>query len=389
MDHALAQSERVGTLIHYSETHDNSRLAAKGREWSLLRNRLSALASVNGGFGFANGVEWLADEQINVHSARGLNWGAEDNIVLELAQLNRLLNQHPCFRDGARLERLSDPESPLYQLRRTSADGASEVRVLANLDLDEAQSMDDGEIGWIDLLSGKVFEGGQVPPGDVLCLAPEKPELRSDLYEDKRAQAAWAYQSLSVRFEPEELGGLKWLELAELAAANPAGFVAGIMAIQKVDHSSGFLTQLREAASSEQFPRINIWRRRDASRVMPVPAGHWLVVYDDAPFEVCLSGSDGPRQLSSVGMENVHVASFGPMTRAGRYHLGFQERGDEEFSVGGSVEVVGSDPSDESFDATAVRRVENPLEAPVALLTNGRGGMARMRALRRLLFTER
>ena len=96
LDHALAQSERVGTLIHYSETHDNSRLAAKGREWSLLRNRLSALVSVKGGFGFANGVEWLADEQINVHQ-RGLNWGAEDNIVLELAQLNRLLNQHPCF----------------------------------------------------------------------------------------------------------------------------------------------------------------------------------------------------------------------------------------------------------------------------------------------------
>ena len=67
---------------------------------------------------------------------------------------------------------------------------------------------------------------------------------------------------------------------------------------------------------------------------MPVPAGHWLVVYDDAPFEVCLSGSDGTRQLSSVGMENVHVASFGPMTRAGRYQLGFRERGDKESSAG-------------------------------------------------------
>ena len=378
LDHALAQSERVGTLIHYSETHDNSRLAAKGRAWSLLRNRLCALTSVNGGFGFANGVEWQADEQINVHFARGLNWGADDNIVSELAQLNRLINQHPCFRDGARLERLSDPESSLYQLRRTSADGASEVRVLANLDLDEAQFIDDGLVGWVELLSGNIFEDGRVPPGAVLCLAPETPELGDDLYEEKRAQAAWAYQCLSVRFEPEELGGLKWLELAELAAANPAGFVAGIAAIQKVDHSSGFLTQLREAASSEQFPRINIWRRRDASRVMPVPVGHWLMVYDEEPFEACLLGKDGTLQLNSVEMENAHVASFGLMTRAGRYELEFQERGDEEFSVGGSVEVVGPDPSDESFDATAVRRVKNPLEAPVALLTNGRGGMARI-----------
>ena len=54
LEHALTQSERVGTLIHYSETHD-SRLASKGRAWSLLRNRLCALTSVNGGFGFANG----------------------------------------------------------------------------------------------------------------------------------------------------------------------------------------------------------------------------------------------------------------------------------------------------------------------------------------------
>ena len=36
-------------------------------------------------------------EQINVHSMRGLNWGADDNIVSELAQLNQLINQHRAF----------------------------------------------------------------------------------------------------------------------------------------------------------------------------------------------------------------------------------------------------------------------------------------------------
>ena len=33
-------------------------------------------------------------------------------------------------------------------------------------------------------------------------------------------------------------------------------------------------------------------------------------------------------------MENVHVASFGPMTRAGRYQLGFRERGDKSPQLG-------------------------------------------------------
>ena len=68
LDHALATSQTAGTLIHYSETHDNARLAARpqGRTWSLHRNLLSALTGVSGGFGFTNGVEWLATEQVNV-----------------------------------------------------------------------------------------------------------------------------------------------------------------------------------------------------------------------------------------------------------------------------------------------------------------------------------
>ena len=80
--------------------------AARGRAWSLLRNRLCALTSVNGGFGFTCGVEWLAAEKIKVHDCTGLAWGSRDNIVSELAQLNQLLADHPCFFDSAKLTRL-------------------------------------------------------------------------------------------------------------------------------------------------------------------------------------------------------------------------------------------------------------------------------------------
>ncbi|MGH7952264.1 MAG: amylo-alpha-1,6-glucosidase, partial [Limisphaerales bacterium] len=120
LNYANAQSSRIGTYVHYSETHDNNRLAAKNsasvpptnqnfskilpdeqkvlstektipnRAWSLLRNRLCALTSPSGGFGFTCGVEWLAAEKINVHECAGLNWGNSDNIVPELAQLNKL-----------------------------------------------------------------------------------------------------------------------------------------------------------------------------------------------------------------------------------------------------------------------------------------------------------
>src|SRR5205823_1941060 len=99
LDHAHKQSERVGVLAHYSETHDNDRLAKKGRAWSLLRNRLCALASVNGAFGFTCGVEWLATDRILVHGCTGLAWHSKENIIPELARLNGLVSHHPCFFD--------------------------------------------------------------------------------------------------------------------------------------------------------------------------------------------------------------------------------------------------------------------------------------------------
>ena len=82
LQHCIHQSPRVGTLVHYSETHDNPRLAAQGKTWSLLRNQLCALTSTQGAFGFTCGVEWLATEKIIVHECTGLNWGAEENLSL-------------------------------------------------------------------------------------------------------------------------------------------------------------------------------------------------------------------------------------------------------------------------------------------------------------------
>src|SRR4029077_15767306 len=43
LDHCFRQTRKSGLLVHYSETHDNDRLAARGRTWALLRNRLCAL----------------------------------------------------------------------------------------------------------------------------------------------------------------------------------------------------------------------------------------------------------------------------------------------------------------------------------------------------------
>ncbi|MGY8651651.1 MAG: amylo-alpha-1,6-glucosidase, partial [Verrucomicrobiia bacterium] len=164
LDHALLQSPRIGTLIHYSETHDNPRLAERGRVWSLMRNRLCALSSVNGGYAFTNGVEWLANERVNVHNARGLAWGSEENLVSELSGLNELLAHHPCFHDGAKFKRLSPGDSPIFVLERTSACG-QQVVLLVNSDSEAPHELQiqrtemAANENWIDLLDDSPPEG--------------------------------------------------------------------------------------------------------------------------------------------------------------------------------------------------------------------------------------
>ncbi len=70
-----------------------------------------------------------------------MNWDSADNIVPELAQLNELISDHPCFFDGAKLTRLSAPDSPIYALLRESAEGKDSVLVLVNTDVEKANSL--------------------------------------------------------------------------------------------------------------------------------------------------------------------------------------------------------------------------------------------------------
>ncbi len=213
LDYANRQSERVGSYVHYSETHDNDRLAKKGRAWSLLRNRLCALTSPGGGFGFTCGVEWLAAEKIRVHGCTGLNWDSADNIVPELAQLNQLISDHPCFFDGAKLTRLSAPDSPVYALLRESAEGKDSVLVLVNTDVENSHALTLAPASLkfqisdfqFDLLGQPLRKFDRekdeiiftLPPGAVYCLAPtQKPAgLSGENYRRARAQAAFALRN--------------------------------------------------------------------------------------------------------------------------------------------------------------------------------------------------
>jgi glycogen debranching enzyme len=393
LDHVIRQSERVGALVNYSETHDNDRLAKQGASWSRLRNRLSALTSQCGAFGFTGGVEWLASEKIEVHQARGMSWGAEPNLVPELARMNRLLKEHPCFFDGARLERLSLADSPILAMRRTSQDGLDRCMVLVNLDVQKPHSLELELAAWADipLTSVDLLEQEPPPftatstgsrictlePGASYCLASShRPAgLAGDAYRALRSQAAWAYRHLERVLPTECLGPAPWQELGALASQDPAAFLGSLPALDARETQQDLISALKQALSKGGYRRVVIWTRTDASRIVPVPPDHWVLIQDEAPFALTLT-RPGRRllHLRSIPASQRFIAAIFPNElAAGRDSLDvdlmLERFADAGRQVKSRLRLLPQEP-----------RFQPGAPSGLALLTNGRGAMARMHA---------
>jgi predicted glycogen debranching enzyme len=392
LDYANRQNERVGSYVHYSETHDNDRLAKRGRDWSLHRNRLCALTSASGGFGFTCGVEWLAAEKIRVHGNTGLNWDNPGNIVTELAQLNQLIADHPCFFDRARLTRLSPADSPVYALLRESAEGKDQVLVLANTDVEREHSitLPSLVIGsrqlTVDLLGqplpkisatkdNAVF---QLPPGAVFCLASTATPagLAGENYRRARAQAAFAIQALQQMIPAEAANGLDWRWLAEQVNHSPANFLAAASEFAARETKIPLPRLLAEAASRSIFPRVIQWTLIDTRRVTLVPPGHWLLVEDSAPFRAALHWTDSHAptiNVQSIPAGNRHVACFAPQTTGANAGLTLDRCSTASPKISAAIRFLPAGPDESPAHAALL-----PAPDAMVLLTNQRGGMARL-----------
>ena len=350
-DHALKQSNRIGPLVHYSETHDNDRLAKRGREWSLLRNRLSALASVNGAYGFTSGVEWLAEQKINVHGCAGLNWGANENIVAELAELNELLATHPCFRDGTKLTRLSPDDSLVFALLRESKNG-DELLILANLD----------------------------------------PEIENEIKLPLSLDWAEAVDQLNKALKGESIS-LSQRERAgerESASANTRFRLAkaGVQCLQHTEPKptelptpAGLLQTINSGVHSDAYPKVIRWAVSNANRVTMVPTGHDLLIEHETPFRAALNDTDPDcdsinRQSQLVS--DRHFVLIDGHCRNGTYNMELTFFGDKVSRLSSVIEFPPYEPN--VFPGCSDSVLANCRQLPMLLLTNGCGAMSRMSA---------
>ena len=392
LDYANAQGSRIGTYVHYSETHDNDRLAQRGRAWSLLRNRLCALTGASGGFGFTCGVEWLALEKVKVHGCAGLNWDGPDNLIPELAQLNELISTHPCFFDGAKLTRLSAPDASVYLLLRESAEGKDAILVLINTESEKANSLALALSDFKLPIAGFKFDllGQSLPEisttknsvtftlkaGAVHCLAAaEKPVgLSGDHYRRARAQAAFAVQALNQILPAEKIAAFDQQFLGEQIENSAAEFLAAASHLCGGETQAELAALVKNAVRRETFSNVVVWTLIDARRISPVPASHWLLIEDTAPFRATLIfqtpdlKSKTPVHVQSIPSGQNFIAVFPPREIPADAELILQRYAATSQNVSAAIRFLPSNPAS---------NVRNPGLNDLVLLTNGIGGMAR------------
>ncbi len=230
LGYAQRVSAQKGVLIHYAETHDNDRLAKKGKAYARMRVYLCALTSFSGAWGFTNGVEWLATEKIDVHRNMGLNWGSEDNLVSDIARLNHILSENPAFWYADNMRVIDAHHGDILAFVRSDENDSNVVLCLINLNVEqesyfrvdfksvlpeksrgpEAILRDMVSDTFREMPAGEVLEG-VLSPGDCLVYRMQKtaqpysPRIPS-LFGLDYDQISLIYRILLERFKPYEVG---------------------------------------------------------------------------------------------------------------------------------------------------------------------------------------
>ncbi|PIU48941.1 MAG: glycogen debranching protein [Desulfobacterales bacterium CG07_land_8_20_14_0_80_52_14] len=289
-------SKSDGILVHYAETHDNNRLASRSTIWAKMRTALCALLSHQGGFAFANGVEWYATEKIEVHQARSLNWGGSPNQAAEISRLSCILRKHPAFFDDARLKMIHEGQGNCLVVSRFHPLTDKRLLIVANLDdhksayarWKRADASMKGDT-LLDLLTGKKvrirvreeWAELELTPGQVLCLSDDfddhtliESERKENLLEPERI----VFQRLRAKVLDVWRHFYGDVDLGDLNVD------AAVVEFRKDPEE--FCRSLNpQKAESRIIPWI--WPQ-DLKREVMLPPGHFLLVLAPAHFRVLI-----------------------------------------------------------------------------------------------------
>lgn len=402
LPNAIRTSEADGLLMHFAETHDNNRLASRSIPYARMRTALSALFSCNGAFGFANGAEWHATEKIDVHGRTSLAWGAGENQVDRIARLNCILQTHPAFFAGAHLSLIQQGAGNSIALLRHASSTNQSLLVLVNLDDSAIQ-----QVAWnsyntnmairdlTDLLTGRAIPitsqsaGGGISvsdglarlnlaPAEVLCLTPDRRELDLILAAESRLTAnrnlppdvvcrqglrAKALEIVKACRGLDDFSALDPDRLATELAENPGAFC-------------------RRQDRPGTAPRIITWQwPRDLQREVMVPPHHFLYLRATAPFRAQIEeGKRIVRQENSLpAADGHHFIMFCPKAARLTPHTGQLKLSvfEPKHTRHENAPLLFLPPGDAPRAPLTFTHKDLLGAHPVALSTNGRGGMMR------------
>lgn len=312
-------SREDGLLVHFAETHDNNRLAARSAVYARMRTALCALCSHLGGFGFANGVEWLATEKIIVHESPSLNWGAAENQIDRIRRLNAILKIHPAFQDPTRIRFIQNGSGNYLVLLRGHEPSRKILLIVVNLDDQSAvtaswasrhASGSFWDLLTDDAVSPKEAEGNRflhLNPGQVRCLTDDFNDvhrLRQELEHPSRLPDHLIRQCLRAKVLDihkaihglVDIGDLDLDGTASLLAADPAACCGKLNPFTRE-------------------PRVVFWNwPEDKHRTVMIPPDHFLLVRASSPFRARIT--DGEHTLmqeeSLTDIRGSHFALFTP-----------------------------------------------------------------------------
>jgi len=289
-----------GIMIHFCETHDNNRLASTSVVFSKIRSALCALCSHQGGFGFANGVEWFATEKIDVHGAPSLNWGAEINQVAFLNRLHLILKNHPAFFNSVTQSFVPYGDHNCIALLRHHIPTKKMLLILINLNAN-----DPVDIMWqtheplfdqnalFDLISGQKISVQKTPdyffcplqPGESYCLSPYESDIQwlDEIYQ--------SYQNDPYAV-PEQIKKQQYrskvLEIREIYKKT-THLTEDLL---NSDSEALYLDPIAFCQSMNPFSqetRVVKWQwPEDQHRMVMVPPDHFVCIVTPNPFHVQL-----------------------------------------------------------------------------------------------------
>lgn len=320
LPNTLRLSECRGPLVHFAETHDNNRLAATSPAWARLRLMLSAMLSQQGAFGITAGVEWYAQEKIDVHGCGGLNWGAADNACALIRRLNAILRCHPLFGPGTTLAMAQRGGGNVLAVTR-SRPGHEPLLILANLDWKQPQSVSFDASGFpyreaYDLIEGKPCAVNPLrmglKPGQVRCLSSRPGDLT-------------AVEGAASQRGAAPIAGLAKRERLVMALRT-RHWLEGSVDLYKEDLEALANRFIADPVAFADHRAVTLRLPADLRREVIVPTGALLFVTAASPFRVTLFDAEGAAVSTgrSIALADGGHGLMLPVRRAFDAYLGPQ-----------------------------------------------------------------